>query len=164
MLLIALGAVAVPPAHADGEQFMNLVTYYNWDREDNYSAVTAADHARETGYQWIRTKEAWVLARPTDTSTQKPLVLYYNSERGDYMSTATTEGIASAESAGYVRKGVQAYIYRNHEPGTVPLYQYWSWDRQDNFAAASPEGIASAESAEYVRVRVEGYVRPGSDL
>lgn len=166
LVLGAFNAIAVPPAHAGGEHWANLVTYYHWDREDNFSAVTAGDHstARGAAYQWIRTKEAWVLVTPTDPGTQKPLVLFYNSARGDYMSTATPEGIASAESAGYERKNVQGYIYRNHEPGTVPLNQYWSQDREDNFAAASPEGIASAESANYVFVRVEGYVRPGSDF
>jgi hypothetical protein len=164
LLISSPGAVAAQPAHAADEHWANLVTYYHWGQEDNFSAVTAYNHsdARVGGYQWIRTYEALVLMEPFDTSRQKPLILFYNSARGDYMSTATAEGIDSALSAGYVRKGVQGYIWKNRQPGTVPLHQYWNPKREDNFAAASPEGIASAESADYQRIRVEGYVRPGS--
>ncbi|WP_143074902.1 hypothetical protein [Streptomyces mangrovisoli] len=160
----AVTAAAAPSAHARGEHWHNLATWYHWGRQDNFSSVTADDDAtaRSSGYTWVRGKEAYILVQPTDTRVQKPLILFYNSARGDYMSTATREGIASALSAGYVRKNVQGYIWTYHAPGTVPLYQYWNARRQDNFAAASPEGIASARSAGYRRVRVEGYVTPGS--
>ena len=164
VLLSAFTAVAAPPAHAAGEHWHNLVTWYHWGLEDNFSSVTADDDAtaRSTGYTRVRGNEAFVLMEPTDTRVQKPLVLFYNSARGDYMSTATPEGIDSALSAGYVRKNVQGYVWTYPSPGTVPLYQYWNAKRQDNFTAASPEGIASAESAGYQRVRVEGYVTPGT--
>ncbi|MER6958077.1 hypothetical protein [Streptomyces sp. NPDC000618] len=164
LLISCSGAVAAQPAHAVNEHWANMVTYYHWGREDNFSAVTANDHynARRMGYEWIRSKEAWVLVEPTDTNRQKPLILFYNSARGDYVSTATADGIASALSAGYVRKGVQGYIWKDRQPGTVPLHQYWNPKREDNFAAASPEGTASAESADYQWIRVEGYVRPGT--
>ncbi|MFJ8630893.1 hypothetical protein [Streptomyces sp. NPDC093568] len=164
LLVSASTAVAAQPAHAVDGHWANLVTYYHWGQEDNFSAVTSNDHynARRLGYEWIRTKEAWVLVEPTDANRQKPLILLYNSARGDYMSTATAAGIESALSAGYVRKGVQGYIWKDRQPGTVPLLQYWNQDREDNFAAASPEGTASAESANYQRIRVEGYVLPGT--
>jgi hypothetical protein len=163
LLAVSSGAVAAQPAHAVNERFANLVTYYHWDREDNFSAVTHLDHAagRGEGYQWIRMYEALVHMDPVDSGRQRPLILFYNSARGDYMSTATDEGIASALSAGYVRKGVQGYIWKDRRPGTVPLHQYWNQEREDNFAAASPEGIASAQSADYQWIRIEGYVSPG---
>lgn len=166
LLAVSSGAVAAQPAHAVTERSANLVTYYHWGREDNFSAVTHLDHAvgRGEGYQWIRTYEAWVHMDPVDVNRQRPLVLFYNSARGDYISTATDEGIASALSAGYVRKGVQGYIWKDRRPGTVPLHQYWNQEREDNFAAASPEGIASARSADYQWIRIEGYVRPGTAL
>ncbi|MFJ9121269.1 hypothetical protein ACIRJO_37790 [Streptomyces sp. NPDC102394] len=140
VLLSAFTAVAVPPAHVGWEHGNSLVTWYHWGLKDNFFSVTANGDAtaRSTGYTWVRGNEALVLREPTDTRVQTPLVLSCNTLRGDYVSTVTTGGLASALNAGYVRKDVREHVWTDHAPGTVPLHPYWNADRQDNVAAASP--------------------------
>ncbi|WP_062353050.1 hypothetical protein [Herbidospora yilanensis] len=161
MLLTGLAAATAPPAAAS--DYRSLATWYHWGRQDNFSVATATQTsvAEAAGYELIRREEAWLLPQRTDNSgTQRSLYLLYNIARGDFMSTATKEGLDSATSAGYTSHGLLGNVWTSRQQGMVPLYQYRHPGRQDNFVAASAEGIASAESAGYVRVRVEGYVYP----
>jgi hypothetical protein len=158
----SLGLLATAsPAHA--YSLRPIVQYYHWGREDNFAAVTAHDwqSAESQGYELIRQPDGWALERATtNQNTQTALLLYWHAGRGDYMSTATPTGIASARSAGYVYVGYQGYVWTYARAGTVPLYLYWNGDRQDNYLTSTPEGIAAAESAGYVPVRIEGWVYP----
>jgi hypothetical protein len=89
-----------------------------------------------------------------------PLKLYYSDERRDNFTTATQDGIRSAEAAGYryVRDEGMIYSRQDDNAGLVPLRLYYSDERRDNFTTATQDGIRSAEAAGYRYVRDEGYV------
>ena len=89
-----------------------------------------------------------------------PLKLYWNSERGDNFTTATTQGERDAKAAGYSFIRVEGYIYSKQQPGTVPFKLYWSSERGDNFTTATEQGERDAKAAKYPFIRVEGYVIP----
>ncbi|MFB6515506.1 hypothetical protein ACFCW4_07255 [Streptomyces virginiae] len=164
----SLGLVATAStAHADAYTLRPIVQYYHWGRQDNFAAVTAQEwqSAESQGYELIRELDGYAMAFPTtNQSTQAPLSLWWHAARGDYMSTATPTGVASARSAGYVYVGQQGFVWTYARAKTVPLYLYWNGDRQDNYLTSTPEGIAAAESAGYVPVRIEGWVFPTTSI
>jgi hypothetical protein len=89
-----------------------------------------------------------------------PLMLYWSAQRGDNFTTATAQGQADAQAAGYAFVRIEGYVYPQQAPGTVPLLLYWSAQRGDNFTTATAQGQADAQAAGYAYVRVEGYVFP----
>lgn len=87
-----------------------------------------------------------------------PLQLWWNPERGDNMTTASSMGVGAASANGYRYVRNEGFIYNQQFPGTVPLRQYWNAARGDNFAAASAQGQQAATVNGYVFAWIEGYV------
>jgi hypothetical protein len=91
-----------------------------------------------------------------------PLRTYYSDSRGDNFNSATPEGAADANLAGYtvVRNEALVFAEGEQQPGMVPLKLFWSPNRGDNFTTATAMGEADATGAGYQFIRIEGYVFP----
>ncbi len=85
---------------------------------------------------------------------------YWNPQRGDNFTTATSIGIESARQAGYFFVRTEGYVYPDYRKGTVPLSLYWNPQREDNFTTATSVGVESARQAGYYHVRDEGFAYP----
>jgi hypothetical protein len=96
----------------------------------------------------------------TPNAGKVPLLLYWSAERGDNFTTATAQGQADAEAAGYVLVRTEGYVYSQQVSGTIPLVLYRSPNGNDNFTTATAQGQADAKAAGYVLVRTEGYIFP----
>lgn len=101
-----------------------------------------------------------ILSAPVHAQSLAPLKLYWNADRGDNFTTATSIGEQSAIDAQYGFARVEGQVYTAPIPGTIALQLYWNAQRGDNCTAAS------APAAGYGFVRVEGYMfrsrRPGT--
>ena len=104
-----------------------------------------------TGYAQAQSDAgAWPEARA--------LHLYWSDTRGDYFTTATQEGDADADTAGYSYVGIDGYVSDQPLEGLVPLNLYWSQEREDNFLAATPEAVRDMGGLNYRLIRTEGYI------
>jgi hypothetical protein len=110
--------------------------------------------------EWIRQGSSGGTAGGPPPSQQNlvPLKLFWNAEREDNFSTATTLGEQEALANGYQFIGIEGYVFSNQEPGTVPLKLYWNAQRGDYFTTATPQGEQDALGSGYQFIRIEGYV------
>lgn len=95
-------------------------------------------------------------------SSLKPLLLYWNSERGDNFTTtkerAGSPGAGTVSDTGYTYAQNEACVLSSPQSGTSSLKLYWSDKRQDNFSTATAVGQQSAVDAGYRYVGIDGYV------
>jgi hypothetical protein len=97
-----------------------------------------------------------------NSQSYKPLLLYWNSERGDNFTTtkerAGTPGDGTASDVSYTYAQNEACILSSKQSGTSALNLYWSDKRQDNFSTATAIGQQSAVDAGYRYVGIDGYI------
>ncbi len=110
--------------------------------------------------QQFKFKEAKHTPPPKD-SYCKPLEHYWNGDRKDNFSTATTIGKNNAIGGKYKFVRVDGYVL--NKPSSVegkatPLYLYYNAARKDNFTTASALGIRAAENGGYRKAGIQGYV------
>lgn len=99
-----------------------------------------------------------------------PLLLYWNSQRGDNFTTtkerAGAPGAGTASNEDYKFAQNEACILPSSQPGTSALKLYWSDKRRDNFSTATAIGQQSAVDAGYRFVGIDGYIfttqKPGT--
>lgn len=181
-------SAAVPPGTAAGRYPFRLdIVSARRGSEDHETgpivsievAAAAAKPANSRWWMWVAAAVfvlilgmgAWLVMKPAPASSAHaakpsvvgptvPLKKYWNLARGDYFSTATTDGQKAALDAGYIYVGIAGHVFPTEEKGTVPLKLYWSEARQDNYTTATTGGEKAALDAGYRLVRIEGYVFP----
>ena len=89
-----------------------------------------------------------------------PLMLYWSAQHGDNLTTATSQGQADAQAAGYSFVRIEGRVFPQQVAGAVPLMLYWNAQLGDNFTTATSQGQADAQAAGYSLVRIEGSVFP----
>jgi hypothetical protein len=87
-----------------------------------------------------------------------PLKLFWNPDREDNFTTASTEGEQAALATGYVFVRNEGYVFAAQQPNTIPLKLFWNEAREDNCVIASAQGEQDALAAGYIFVRIEGYI------
>jgi hypothetical protein len=138
-----------------------LNTYWNPNREDNFTTATEAGRvaAQASGYFFAR-NEGWVprsdLPAPDPVQNYASLDSFWNAERGDNFLTATDAGRSAARSAGYLFVRREGWTLIGGGP--APLQCWWNSRRQDNYTTGMAEGVHASQAAGYVFVRNEGYL------
>lgn len=119
-----------------------------------------AESSLYAAQEWVRqgTSGGTTGGLPPTQQNVAPLKLYWNAQREDNFTTATTAGEQDALANGYQLIGIEGYVFSNQEPGTVPLKLYLNAQRGDYFTTATPQGEQDALGSGYQFVRVEGYV------
>jgi hypothetical protein len=84
-----------------------------------------------------------------------PLKLYWNGR--DNFTTATAEGEAKAQAAGYQFIRIEGYVFANPQSNTIPLNQYWSAKRRDYLLLGKALSKSLNKNAHYKLIRIEGY-------
>jgi hypothetical protein len=139
--------------------FAQLASATNSGSPDHLTGISAdRSFADPASYKWTYS-EGWIYTKQAPQTV--PLVLYRSAARGDYFTTATAVGFASAAEAGYSAVRVEGYVYPTQQPGTIPLNLFWNGSRQDNFTTSNPQAQADALAAGYVFVRTEGFIFGG---
>ncbi|WP_296380147.1 hypothetical protein [Winogradskyella sp.] len=151
--------------HRKEKQYTVLEHYWSNDRKDNLTTASEKGKkaAKAAKYRFVR-QDGYVLSKASNVEGKSvPLYLYYNKTRRDYFTTATTVGIKSANSAGYVKIGLEGYVLQTVNSKFKhlykPLWLYYNNSRKDNFTIATSKGMKAAEAAGYRKVRIEGYIR-----
>jgi len=139
--------------------FAQLATAVNSLSSDHLTGTSVdRSFADPSAYRWTYS-EGWIYTKQAPQTV--PLVLYWNSSRGDFFTTATTAGFNDATAAGYSAVRVEGYVYPTQQPGTIPLNLFWNSARQDNFTTSNPDAEVAALAAGYVFVRTEGFIFGG---
>ncbi|WP_299123685.1 hypothetical protein [uncultured Winogradskyella sp.] len=149
----------------DSKDYKSLVHYWSNTRKDNFltASTNGKKAAEDANYRFVR-QDGYVLTKASNSEGNAvPLYLYYNKTRKDYLTVASPAGIKSANSAGYVKIGIEGYVLQTvnaaYRKLYKPLWLYYNDSRKDNFTIASSTGMQTAQSGGYSKVRIEGYVR-----
>lgn len=82
---------------------------------------------------------------------------WFNSQRGDFFTTASTAGEQSAIEAGYDFFDTEGFAFTANGPGLVPLTSLWHNERQDNATSGFPGDVTFSG---YQIVRTEAFGLP----
>jgi len=86
-----------------------LRLFWHAGRGDHYTVAGLTGQQAVTGFYTFVRLEGWI--HPSQQPGTVPLYLYWNAAREDNFVTASSAGIASAEAAGYVRAGIEGYVF-----------------------------------------------------
>jgi hypothetical protein len=122
------------------------------------AAISRRKAIKLGGSALVASTLAGLLPSRAEAVRTKALRLYWNPNREDNFTTATTQGRNDAKAAGYQFIRKEGYCFRKWRKGTKALKLYWNPNREDNFTTATTQGEADAKAAGYQFIRIEGYV------